>query len=106
MSFPPLCLKLTKNAQHNLQDILTYTYEEWGRAQAEKYKNLIFQKLTLLCTKPNLGRQKTTQNGTDYWSYKIGSHIVIYHISDADLWVTNLFHERMDIPSHIDHPNN
>ena len=94
--------KLTNQAVSDLADIWDYTIETWSENQAEKY----YQQIIDACQ--NLA--KNPENGKQYFEvykqllgFKVRKHIIFYQvISDSQIKITRILHERMDLENRID----
>ncbi|MGH7456491.1 MAG: type II toxin-antitoxin system RelE/ParE family toxin, partial [bacterium] len=49
-------VKLSRDARTDLRNIDNYTYQMWGRAQADKYVEMIEKGCRLLANHPTLGK--------------------------------------------------
>ncbi|MCC6371353.1 MAG: type II toxin-antitoxin system RelE/ParE family toxin [Bacteroidia bacterium] len=95
-------LKVSKEAERDLEKIWLYTFENWSLEQAERYLNLIFDEMDYLCLKPTSGLDfGNIRQG--YWRSKVKSHFIFYKINHKqnELDVIRVLHEVMDIENHL-----
>jgi toxin ParE1/3/4 len=89
-----------EQAIFDLEDIWLYTLHTWSLRQADRYHSLILKEIEFLATDPKSGKdQRHIRAG--YRSSKIKSHIIFYRISENELVVIRILHERMDIPNRL-----
>lgn len=92
---------LRQEAIDDLNDIWTYTFEEWSEKQADKY----YKNLELACSQigknPEIGKEyKTIRNNLK--GLKSGKHIIFYErISADDIDIIRILHEEMDLISRM-----
>ncbi|MEN9909724.1 MAG: hypothetical protein RLZZ540_2873 [Bacteroidota bacterium] len=93
---------LSKEAEHDLEKIWLYTFENWSIEQADRYLNLLLDEMDYLCLKPNLGFEfGNIRKG--YWRTKVKSHFIFYKINNKrdELEIIRILHEMMDIENHL-----
>jgi toxin ParE1/3/4 len=92
--------KFSSKAQSDLINIWEFTLENWSIDQADRYYNLIIDKVKDICKKPDLGRSynHVRQN---YWGVNVKSHIVFYKIGKEEIEVIRILHQRMDLESRL-----
>ncbi|MGR9014958.1 MAG: type II toxin-antitoxin system RelE/ParE family toxin [Gammaproteobacteria bacterium] len=92
--------KFTDHAEHDLDTIVKYTLESWGKSQAVKYVDELEALLENLALEPSLG---TNQNGifNDLLSFPYASHVVYYVKNIDGITVIRLLHKRMDKKRHL-----
>lgn len=92
---------LRQEAIDDLTDIWKYTQENWFETQADKY----FRSIKIACRE--IG--ENPEIGTEYigissnlLGFKSGKHIIFYHvISDDEIEVIRILHERMDLKNRL-----
>jgi toxin ParE1/3/4 len=92
---------LRQEAINDLDDIWRYTYDQWSEKQADKYYARIKFACKEIGENPELGRNYygIEQN---LLGLKSGKHIIFYHqISDDEIEVIRILHERMDLKRRI-----
>ncbi|MBY0619753.1 type II toxin-antitoxin system RelE/ParE family toxin [Sphingomonas ursincola] len=89
--------RLTRKARTDLADIWNYTADLWGVVQAERYIRQIETELTAASQGAALARPIDA-----FWRVKSGHHVCIFRkLSDGDIEVIRILHERMDIDRHL-----
>lgn len=90
---------LTNKAVQDLKGIWNYTFDIWSENQADKYYDQILNYCDRLSHNPELGREYFNMHKGLRGS-KINKHIIFYReISDHEIEIERILHERMDIKS-------
>ncbi len=92
--------RLTPKALADLEDIWSYTCQQWSSEQAEKYHNDIIKAIEAL-SQGAVVWQKADHVRPGYLKYRVASHILFFTISDDFLDVIRILHMRMDVPHHF-----
>ncbi len=87
---------LAPRASDDLDDILLYTYQQWGKRQRDVYRRALFAGLRKLADFPGMGKERPDYE-SDIRSFPIEHHVVIYRFTDTELRVSRILHERQDI---------
>jgi len=92
---------ISKKATEDLEQIWQYTYLRWSEHQADKYYNLIIEKIEFIAQNTTVGRtMDDIKEGYRY--YPVESHIIFYQISkDNTVIITRILHQQMDIPNRL-----
>ncbi len=94
--------RISLEAENDLEDIWSYTFEKWSLEQADRYLKLILDEIKYLAEKP--------ESGTDYGKVrkgyfisKVKSHFIFYKVNlkQNNLEIIRVLHEIMDIDSHL-----
>lgn len=93
---------LSNQAIVDLGEIAEYTRSKWSQAQAKKYYLALMETITTIAN-------YSIPLGKDYSyikeglkGYKMKSHVIFYfQLSDGDILVVRILHEKMDFPSNI-----
>ena len=93
-------VKLSREARADLRDIYNYTYQTWGRAQADKYVEMIEKGCHLLVKHPTLGKPQD-EFFPGLRKYPIGKHYIFYRATGKGIEVIRVLHQAMDISRHI-----
>jgi len=93
-------VKLSREARADLKNIDNYTHQTWGRAQADKYLEMIEKGCDLLAKHPTLGRPQD-EFFPGLRKYSIGKHYIFYRTTDKGIEVIRILHQAMDISRHI-----
>ena len=92
---------LTSKAYEDLKSIAIYTQETWGISQRNIYLKMMDDAFNELSSDPNRGR-KIDNIRTGYYKYKIGKHFIFYRlVSESDIEIIRILHQKMDIESHL-----
>jgi toxin ParE1/3/4 len=92
---------IRQKAIEDLDSIWQYTYFQWSQKQADKYYNLLIDKILFLAANVDAGR-KIDHIIAGYRSYSVESHIIFYTIAaNSMITVIRILHQRMDIPSRL-----
>jgi toxin ParE1/3/4 len=96
-------LILSSKALDDIADILLYTLQTWGEAQAQTYGAAINKTLTLLSANPELGR-KREEIHPGCRSYRVQQHSIYYVIQQNTIIVSRVLHNKMDARRHVQPP--
>lgn len=93
-------------ARRDVAEVLRYTRDRWGKAQAREYRDLINAALKAIIVNPGRGKAQSTRPGV--LSYHIkqpgrhARHIVFYRVrSSGVLEIIRLLHDSMDFDRHL-----
>ena len=100
MSLLDVQVILSPQAEDDFADILQYTIETWGEAQAYVYRALIDKALLTIQRHPQIGHSRP-EISVEHLIFPAGQHLIIYRASDAAVYVSRILHERMDIGRHL-----
>lgn len=90
-----------QKAIEDLNNIWTYTYENWSKNQADKYYVKIKFACTEIAQNPKLGK---VYNGITegLFGLKSGKHVIFYSfISNNEIEIIRILHERMDLKNRL-----
>ena len=90
---------LTQKAYGDLKDIAIYTQKNLGKSQRILYVKMLDDAFHELSDNPEYGvKIKDIREG--YYKYRIGSHLIYCRkISEHDIEIVRILHQRMDIES-------
>jgi toxin ParE1/3/4 len=98
---------LSPRARRDIVDVLTFTKERWGEAQARSYRDLIRDALKSVASNPTCGTQRHTIC-PGIWAHHIkqpgknARHIVFYRLSQSEtVEIVRLLHDSMDFSQHL-----
>jgi len=100
MSLPDVPVILSPQAEEDFADILQYTLETWGEAQAYAYRDVLDKALPTIQQHPQIGHGHPELSAA-HWIFPAGRHLIIYRASAAAVYVSRILHERMDIGRHL-----
>ncbi|MGB1283059.1 MAG: type II toxin-antitoxin system RelE/ParE family toxin [Polaribacter sp.] len=94
-------VNIRQKANDDLNDIWSYTFENWSENQADKY----YMMLKLSCEKigknPEIGKIYSGIS-KNLLGLKSGKHIIFYYsISVNEIEVVRILHERMDLKNKL-----
>ena len=93
--------RLTNQAEKDLEEIWSYTYQKWSVDQADRYYNLIIDEIEFIASNPLTGKP-VDYIKEGYRSSKIKSHLIFYRKQeDEKILVVRILHERIDIENRI-----
>ena len=96
-----LKFELSKLALEDINDIWTYSSEQWSNSQANKYYKLIFKEIDSICKNPEIGKSiKEVKNNHRIKIVK--SHLIVYKVEEEKIYIDRILHQQMDIESHLD----
>jgi toxin ParE1/3/4 len=94
-------------AKQDIAEVLRYTKERWGQAQARKYRELIREALKAIAADPDCGSQRFTAR-RDVRGYHIkqpgqnARHILFYRFGRSGaVEIIRLLHDSMDFDRHL-----
>ena len=87
-------------AQHDLEDIWLFSFENWSVDQANKYYELVLKEIELICENPNRGRAIPTIKAL-HRIWQIKSHLIVYKVEQDRIWVDRILHYRMNIEERL-----
>lgn len=91
---------IRQKADHDLDNIFMYSYENWGTERAFKYIDDLVQSFQLLADNYKLGRSYNNVRA-DLYGYKVVSHIIFYKPTDHGIDIHRTLHKSMDYKRHI-----
>jgi|TARA_B110000114_G_scaffold116856_1_gene122491 toxin ParE1/3/4 len=86
-----LSLTISTTAASDLEKIYDYTLEQWSYNQAEKYQDVLFDTMNLLCNRPEIGKTYESSSRS-FRVFLVGKHIMFYLIQDHELLVVRILH--------------
>jgi len=92
---------ISKKATEDLDRIWRYTYFQWSEKQADKYYNLLIEKITFIAQNATIGR-KIDEIKKGYRCFPVELHNIFYKISKDDIvTIIRILHQQMDIPNRL-----
>ena len=94
--------KISREANHDIENIWIYTFENWSLEQADRYINQIIDEIEYLTEKPESGKTYG-QIRRGYFRSRINSHFIFYKINLRleQIEIIRILHQRMDIESQL-----
>jgi toxin ParE1/3/4 len=96
MSAPKYQLVITKPAEADITDILSYTLEVWGDKQLVIYQDALDDAFRTLNDTPKIGRSRY-----GYLVYPVKEHKIFYHLEENTVYISRILHKRMDAMRHL-----
>jgi toxin ParE1/3/4 len=89
--------RLSPAAQHDLDDIWTFTRDNWGSKQARQYIRSVRDACEALAQGRKRGRS-IDRTRAGYFRLAVGSHVLFYRLEEqtASVVVIRILHQRMD----------
>lgn len=89
---------ISVKAQEDLENIWSYTFRKWSKAQADRYLSLIFEEIEYLANNPESGRDFGHVKA-HYRSSKVKSRVVFFRYSNdmKGIEVVRILHQNMDL---------
>ncbi len=92
---------LRQEAIDDLNDIWTYTFEEWSEKQADKYYATLEFACIQIGQNPELGKEYEGIN-SNLLGLRTGKHIIFYQvINEQEIEIIRILHERMDLKKRL-----
>jgi len=93
-------------AKRDIADVLAYTRDCWGLAQARAYRDLIREALKSIAADPKCGKVRGARPGILSHHIKLpgrnARHVVFYRISrDGAVEIVRFLHDSMDFDRHL-----
>jgi len=95
-----LNFQLSRLAEKDLENIWTYTFENWSIKQADKYIKEIIKKIETICSNPEIGRS-LAKIKPNHRLIKVNSHLLIYKVEKGILKVDRILHKSMDLDNQL-----
>jgi toxin ParE1/3/4 len=92
---------ISLRAQADIEEIWEYTAERWSDRQAEAYLRLINAAVDTVTVNPEAGRSYHDYLRPGYRKYLVGSHVLFYRVTNTDVVVVRILHQRMDVEPHL-----
>jgi toxin ParE1/3/4 len=92
--------RLSEEARKDMSEIRSFTKQEWGLAQSDRYIKTIKEKLELLAKNPRAGIDRSADLGEEIRSVFIGSHTIYYSFDANTLTVRAILHQAMTPRQH------
>jgi toxin ParE1/3/4 len=92
--------ELARRAQADLDAISTYTTDQWGAPQTQKYLQALEARMLQLAGRPLLGHQRVDL-AEGILSFPIESHVIYYARATFGIVVLRVLHKRQDPYRHL-----
>lgn len=92
---------LREEAIDDLNDIWTYSFEEWSEKRADKYYATLEFACMQIGENPELGKEYKEIN-SNLLGLRTGKHIIFYQIiNEQEVEIIRILHERMDLKNRL-----
>jgi toxin ParE1/3/4 len=91
---------LSPLAQADIDDIWTYTAENWDDRQAERYIRELQRAIETVAVDPRKG-QVCDDIRPGYRRFRVGSHVLFFRLVDGVTDIVRILHQRMDFERHL-----
>jgi len=92
--------RLTPSAESDLESIWSYTVQQWGLDQANRYIDLLTAALVKLAESPKTAPAcEHIRPGYRRWG--VGRHMIYFRVTGYGISVIRVLHVRMDAPRHL-----
>lgn len=95
-------LRLSRQAEADLESILQYTYETYGERQRQIYADALHEAFETITGNPGLGHRRPDLS-EHHLAFHIEHHFVVYTVSGQTVNVSRILYERMDFTRHVRH---
>jgi toxin ParE1/3/4 len=93
-------IRLRPRARQDIEQIWSYSLENFGEQRATDYVQAIRATLALLRQHPGLAR-KAEGGRPGLMKYRVGSHVLYLHVTGQSIDVVRILHGRIDFPRHL-----
>jgi len=94
------CYQFSEIAERDLEEIIDYTFRQWGALQTNAYLDGLEALGQLLAENPDLGTRRD-QLHQGLLSFPYESHILYYVKQPAGITIVRVLHRSMDPVKHI-----
>ena len=91
---------LREIAQADLEEIWLYTFQQWDVNQADSYLKSLLDRCEWLAKNPLMGKSREDIK-TGYLCFPEGAHLIFYIISQRQIDVIGIIHQKMNVENHL-----
>jgi plasmid stabilization system protein ParE len=95
-------LRLSRQAEADIESILQYTYETYGERQRQIYAEALHEAFETITDNPGVGHRRSDLSER-HRAFNVEHHVVVYTVSVRTVNVSRILYERMDFTRHIRH---
>ena len=95
-------LRLSRQAERDIENILQYTYETYGERQRQIYADALHEAFETITANPGLGHGRPDLSDR-HRAFNVEQHVVVYTVSGRTVNVARILHGRMDFSRHVRH---
>jgi toxin ParE1/3/4 len=93
-------LRLSRQAEADLESILQYSHEAYGERQRQIYADFLHAALETITDNPGLGHRRPDLSER-HRAFNVAQHVVVYTVSGGTVNVARILHGRMDFTRRI-----
>ena len=91
---------LRQQAEADLESFWLYSYNEWGKKQADQYIQGLLSRIQWLSENPRIGKERADIK-PGYYYFPEGAHLVFYKITHNGVDIIGIPHRNMDIVDYL-----
>ena len=95
-------LRLSRQAEADIESILQYTYETHGERQRQIYAAALHEAFETITDNPGLGHRRFDLSER-HRAFNVEQHVVVYTVSGPTVNVVRILHGRMDFSRRVRH---
>jgi len=95
-------LRLSRQAEQDIESILQYTYETYGERQQQRYAAALHAAFEAITGNPGLGHRRLDLSAR-HRAFPVEQHVVVYTVSSRIVHVARILHGRMDFTRRVRH---
>ena len=95
-------LRLSRQAETDLESILQYTYETYGEWQRQIYADALHEAFETITGNPGLGHRRPDLSER-HLAFHVEHHFVVYTVSGQTVNMSRILYERMGFARHVRH---
>jgi toxin ParE1/3/4 len=96
----PKPLLIAPAARRDIAAVLQYTEEEWGEAQASRYRAKLDASFGKIGRNPDIASGRPDMPPI-YRALRVGSHVIIYQNKASFVEIVRILHQRMNRADHL-----
>ena len=93
-------LRLSRQAEQDIESILQYTYETYGERQRQLYADALHAAFETITGTPGLGHRRPDLSER-HRAFTVEQHVVVYTVSGRTVYVARILHGRMDFTRRV-----
>ena len=93
-------LGISRRAAHDIEEIRSFSVEQWGRSVAEEYVDHIEEALKRLRENPSLLRMKS-EFSRNFRFYRVRRHYLVCSLVEGNIYLLAVKHGSLDLPSRL-----
>ena len=94
-------IKISREAQKDLNNIWVYTNNKWSKKQADRYFELLSEEIKFISNNYPVG-ESISEIRENYRFTKVKSHLIFYRKGIEDeIEIVRILHQRMDVKTRL-----